>query len=60
MIVWRYSINYGDFGGIVLGETLEQAKEKVKRKYGDVHILVWKMVDDDYFDEENQDVFECY
>lgn len=58
--IWRYSINRGDFGGIVIADTMESAEQKVRNKYNDGEICVWKMTDDDYFDENNFDVFECY
>ena len=58
--VWRYSINMGNYGGIVIADTMELAEQKVRRKYNDGEICVLKMIDDDYFDESNSDVFECY
>ena len=58
--IWRYSINIGDFGGIVIADTKELAEQKVKKKYNTDKICVWKMIDDEYFDENNIDVFECY
>ena len=58
--IWRYSINLGDFGGIVIADTAESAEEKVRKKYNVREICVWKMMEDDYFDENNTDVLECY
>ena len=58
--VWRYSINEGECGGIVIADTAKSAKEKIKRKYNDGEICVWQMKNDDYFDVENPDVWECY
>lgn len=58
--IWRYSINEGDFGGIVFADTIESAEKKLKNKYGNVEVLVWRILNDDYFDTENPDVWECY
>lgn len=59
--IWRYSINKGEFGGIVFADTLELAEEKVRKKYPDKEkeILVWRIINDNYFDRENPDVWEC-
>ena len=58
--IWRYSINDGEFGGIVLANTIREAEEKVRKKYSDEEIKIWRMINDDYFDTENPDVWECY
>ena len=59
--IWRYSINTGEYGGIVIADSLEDAESKVRHKYPNKEkICVWKMIDDDYFDEKNPDVWECY
>ena len=58
--IWRYSINEGDYGGVVFSETKEGAINKVRQKYKNGDILVWLMTNDDYFDEQHQDVLECY
>ena len=58
--IWRYSINEGEFGGIVFADTFESAETKVRQKYDDGEICVWRMEYDDYFDSENPDVLECY
>lgn len=60
--LWRYSINIGEHGGIVLADTVEEAEAKVRMKYDDLHpyIIVWKMEDDEYYDPNNPDVFDCY
>ena len=58
--IWRYSINEGEYGGIVFAETKEDAINKVRQKYQNGDILVWLMTSDDYFDEQHQDVLECY
>lgn len=58
--VWRYSVNEGEYGGIVLADTIDFACEKVYKKYGNEEFCVWEMTKDDYFDTDNPDVFECY
>ena len=60
--LWRYSINIGEHGGIVIADTLEEAKEKVIKAYklGDEELIVWKIKHDDFFDKNNPDVFDCY
>lgn len=63
VLVWRYSINEGEYGGIVYANSYESAMEKVKNKYkgyNDEEICVWRVIGDDYFDTENPDVWECY
>lgn len=59
--LWRYSINEGDFGGVVIAENLNEATEKVVKKYKDGKIIdVWMVKNDDFYDKENKDVIECY
>lgn len=59
--LYRYSINEGSFGGVVLAGTLDEAAGKVKKKYGNAsEIVVWEFLNDDYYDEKNKDVIECY
>lgn len=58
--IWRYSVNKGEFGGIVFADTIELAEEKVRKKYGNEEICMWRIINDDYFDTENPDVWECY
>ncbi len=59
--LWRYSINEGDFGGIVVAETLDKAAEKVIKKYGNKGTIdMWMFKNDDFYDKENKDVIECY
>jgi hypothetical protein len=65
--LYRYSINEGSFGGVVLAGTLDEAAGKVKKKYGNTNkygeaneIAVWDFLNDDYYDSENKDVVECY
>lgn len=60
--LWRYSINTGEHGGIVIADTLDEANQKVRKAYEieDDELLIWKMEDDDFFDKENPDVLDCY
>ena len=58
--IWRYSINEGEFGGIVYADTFAIAEAKVKQKYPNADIQIWRIVNDDYFDTDNPDVWECY
>lgn len=59
-LIWRYSIGYGNYGGIVIAKNMSEATEKVSKKYNTKDYCVWAMKIDDYFDEENPDVLECY
>ena len=61
--MYRYSIDYGKFGGIVIADTKIQAAALVKEKYSDYPdnaILVWRWEDDDYYDPAIPSVIECY
>ena len=58
--IWRYSINDGEYGGIVFASNEEQARKKIIKKYNRSDFLVWVWENDDYFDENNLDVFEVY
>ena len=60
LTIWRYSVNDGEYGGIVFADTFEEAEEKVRRKYNDKEFCIWRIIDDDYFDTDNSDVWECY
>lgn len=55
---WRYS--FGGGGGIVIATTEEEAREKIKRKYNIDDFVIWNMTDDDFYDDENPDVFDLY
>lgn len=63
--LYRYTT--GTFGGVVIADCLEEAYNKVKKKYGDQNkygnkneIEVWEFKNDDYYDKNNKDVVECY
>ena len=65
--LWRFSINTGELGGVVIADCLDEAYNKVKKKYGDQNkygnkneIEVWEFKNDDYYDRDNKDVVECY
>ena len=64
--IWRYSVNEGDAGGIVIAENKNEAYRKIFNKYKDFNgnekaeITVWKATDDDYYDKDYEDVLECY
>lgn len=59
--LWRYSINEGEFGGVVIAKNLNEAMGKVVKKYKDKKIIdVWTVKNDNFYDKENKDVIECY
>lgn len=64
--IWRYSVNEGDAGGIVIAENKDEAYEKVFNKYKNFNrnekaeIIIWKAKDDDYYDKDYEDVLERY
>ena len=58
--IWRYNINFGEHGGIVIATSKKDAEEKIKRKYRRNDFTVWRMIYDDFFDENNPDVFDIY
>ena len=65
--IWRYSINMGETGGIVIADSKEDAEREIK-KYHEKDIfnlnkdelLIWKWHDDDYYDSKNPFVLNCY
>ena len=62
--VWRYFLNFGEYGGLVFSSSKEKAKEKILKKYGEkykeFYLDIWEWENDDYFDKNNLDVFELY
>lgn len=66
--IWRYSVNNGDAGGIVIADTKEKAEQNVKEMYEDYDgsenaedkITVWKAVLDDDYSKDYPDVLEIY
>ena len=64
MEAYRYSISCMN-GGIVMADSKDDAFEKLRSKYGAKLLLhretlVWKATDDDYYDPDCPDVYECY
>lgn len=48
-------------GGLVIASSLEDAKEKLKKRYPDRNsFIIWLYTKDDYFDEDNPDVLDIY
>lgn len=65
--IWRYSINNGSYGGIVIADTKEDAIRKLKEMYedgekdtGKDEILVWKAMQDESYSKDFPDVLEIY
>lgn len=66
--IWRYSVNNGEAGGIVIADIKEEAEQKVKEMYedydgsenGEDEIIVWKAVLDDDYSKDYPDVLEIY
>lgn len=59
--LYRWCDDYG--GGLLLADSVEDAMAKLNKKYGDserTKFLVWLWKNDDYYDEENPDVFDIY
>lgn len=52
-------------GGLVIATSLEDALDKLEKKYADVRekirdFAIWPWESDDYYDTENPDVFDVY
>lgn len=63
--LWRYSVNMGVHGGVVYADTKELAEGKVRTAcskwgYNIEELAIWKIADDNFFDIEHKDVFDCY
>lgn len=66
--IWRYSVNKGEAGGIVIADIKEKAEQKVKEMYDDYdgseneenEITVWEAVLDDDYSKDYPDVLEIY
>ena len=60
--LYRWCDGYG--GGLVIATSIEDAKEKLIKKYKDekhaLEFTIWPWKNDDYFDEENDCVFDIY
>lgn len=69
MKAFRYSINSGETGGIVMAINSFEAKMKIARyheakgysfDWENVTVDVWEWSEDDYYCPEEPDVFNCY
>lgn len=67
--VWRYTVEHGNYGGIVVADSKEDAKEKVLSAYGDWYadlenlkenIEIWNAESDESYNECYPDVLEIY
>ena len=66
--IWRYTVNEGEAGGIVIANNKEEAERKVKEMYEDYDgsedtenvIIVWKALLDNYYSKDYPDVLEIY
>lgn len=67
--IWRYSLNDGECGGIVIASSKEEAELKVREMYGNWDstpkseedmLVVWSVLNDDYYSENYPDVLEIY
>lgn len=58
--IWRYSVNIGESGGIVLASKKEEAMELARNVYPEGDVEVWPMKADDYYDDNNPYVLEVY
>lgn len=60
--LYRWCDQYG--GGIVIANSLLEAKEKVERALSEERdpneLIIWPCRLDDYFDEENPEVLDVY
>lgn len=66
--IWRYSLNDGECGGIVIAFSQVEAEQKVLEMYEDwdvdqeeeINIKVWKAILDDYYSKDYPNVLEIY
>lgn len=59
--LYRWCDDYG--GGLVIASSMEEALEKLKKKYGDeerTEFIVWLWKNDDFYDKDNKDVLDIY
>lgn len=63
MEAYRYSISCMN-GGIIMADSEDDAMEKLRSRYGLVlacrNASLWKATDDDFYDPDFPDVYECY
>lgn len=63
--IWRYSVDEGECGGIVIAANKEEALQKVTEMYNDyvgegTDVLVWQAIKDDDYSKDYQSVLEIY
>lgn len=65
---WRYSLDCGG-GGIVIADTIEEARQKIGAYYDDMgyyrfkiekSVDIWALGDDDCYEPNHPDVIDCY
>lgn len=58
--LYRWCDAYG--GGLVIANSLEDAEDKLVKKYGEERkdFIIWELTNDDYYDDEHPDVFDIY
>lgn len=60
--LYRWCDPYG--GGLVIANSAEEAKDKVAKMLSEERLvqglIIWPWLNDDYYDEENPDVFDIY
>ena len=59
--IYRYSVNEGQYGGVVVAKNIGKAIDFLVVKYKDKGALkVWPRECDDYYDKNHPNVIECY
>ena len=62
--IYRYCSDNLGVGGIVMAENSNESVYKIKTKYNDYtdfsDLIIWDFTTDEYYDENNTDVVECY
>lgn len=58
--LYRWCDDHG--GGLVIAFSKEKARAKLKKKYGNKRkdFIIWLWTNDEYYDKDNQDVFDIY
>lgn len=58
--LYRWCDQYG--GGLVIADSLEDAGEKLAKRYGDdrEEFIIWEATNDDYYDDDYPLVFDIY
>lgn len=60
--LWRWFNDEDGGGGLVIAESEDKARDKLARKYGisGDKFIVWRWLDDDYFDKYTPDILDIY